>query len=95
MRNITSVDQIRHTPHMKYLSIKTSVHPLGSGFLNLKREKNILETMRENKNPFLKGSGVDLAHDPLRGGSFLGDVLKVAGVFDPTGLVRTASFVVK
>lgn len=97
MKNVTYLDTIRHTPDMKDMSIKTSVHPLkhqleGSGLF--KKERNMLDIMAEHKNPF-RGGMLNIKQDPLRGGSVFGDILKVAGMFDPTGLVRTASFVVK
>jgi hypothetical protein len=78
MRNITYLDTIRHTPSMSDLSIKTTVHPLkyqleGAGLF--KREKNMMDIMAEHKNPF-RGGMLNIKQDPLRGGSFFGDIVK-------------------
>ena len=95
MRNITYLDTIRHTPNMKNLSIKTTVDPIKHQL----EGGAIFEPPRRLKELSHRHGG-GIVEDPLRGGalrggSVFGDILKVAGMFDPTGLVRSASFVVK
>ena len=96
MRNITYLDTIRHKPDMKDLSIKTTHDPVkhqleGGGLKSPFEAPKILREWGHRHG----GNIGSLDKDPLRGGSVFGDLLKVAGVFDPTGLIRTASFVVK
>jgi len=89
MRNITYLDTIRHTPNMKNLSIKTTVDPIkhqlegGSIF----EPPRFLKELSQRRH----GGGIgSLDKDPLRGGSFFGDLTKIVS-FLPIPFVSDAA----
>ena len=80
--------------------IKSHQNPFRGGMLDIKQDvlrggKFPMSLNQLRASPKIGDLDKNLVHGLLHGGSVFGDILKVAGMFDPIGLVRTASFAVK